>query len=185
MKLIARFKANLIVDDLQEPNHLIKFIGITFIFLGVLYSLNIVRLNSMVIICITISGVFFILADICQHYSNEYSKKKALKTQKRINIVSRYKLFKFIFLFLATITLLIGPYIYPIINKNILDTLATSLSFIAIGLTIVKISLDNNRKMSDFHLSIIEDFEKVLYEVEKTTPNDVTNTQNTTKEEAH
>lgn len=50
-----------------ESVSIIKFIGISFIVLGIGSTINLVELTSMAIFGFSTSGIFFILSDVAKH----------------------------------------------------------------------------------------------------------------------
>ena len=154
----------LVLDEQSEANRIIKFIGIVFIILAFLYSTNFLKLTTLAIICISLSGIFFILADILEHFYDDQSKKKAIDYKARYKRMGYLKLGKSVFHFFAITTLVVGPYIDIISNEKYMSSISTTLSLLAIGLTIFKIGLDNSRKNLDSKAQLLDEIAEILEE---------------------
>lgn len=157
----------LTLDNLNDSNRIIKFIGIVFIFIGGLAFSNKLILNNLILTSIALSGIFFIAADFCEYYSIDIDSKKAISDNVRNKKRRKFVLGKVILHFLAIFTLIIGPYLNLNANTIFLDTLSDSLSLIAIGLTVLKIGMDNSKKKQDKDLQMIEEISKVFKATEE------------------
>lgn len=148
----------------KEAHYQLSFIGLSFIILGIIYSLDIVTLNQMTIIGLTIAGIFFILGDFCQHFIDNYAynSKKVRAKEDCTRIQNRWKVCKFICLFLAILSLIIAPYIKLNVDVDKLEILSTSFSLIAIGLTILNVSLYNNRKLESLYEDLADAYTESL-----------------------
>lgn len=107
----------------------------------------------MTIIGLTLAGIFFILGDFCQHFIDTYAydSKKVRTYENCTRIQNKWKGVKFICLLLAILSLIIAPYINLKVSIHTLQNLSTSLSLVAIGLTIFNVSLYNNRKLESLY----------------------------------
>lgn len=155
-----------IVDELNESNLLVGFIGAIFLILGFGYILGLVHLSSLSILSFSLSGIFFILSDLAIYKAEDWKLKKAFGN-KRFKKVRFFKALKYICLFFGVLLLIGGPYLNIEIEEHFLDVLGTSCAFIAIGLTVIKISLDNTRKNFNLYLSIADETEEIYKELEK------------------
>ncbi|MEK4245291.1 hypothetical protein MKZ20_08100 [Psychrobacillus sp. FSL K6-2684] len=162
MKIKNWIKKRLIGFDLSEPHNLLTFIGVSFIVLGIIYFFGIVKLSQMTVIGITLSGIFFVLGDICQHFIDSYELKKALDLKHRMLIQDRWKLCKLLCLLIAILSLIIAPYIQLNVSQKALGIFGTSLTLIAIGFTIINVSLYNHRKLNSFHAQLADEFYKSM-----------------------
>lgn len=70
------FKILLVTDELSEANRIIKFLGISFVILACFYILGFVRLSTTILICISLSGIFFIIGDIFEYFCKVQHQKK-------------------------------------------------------------------------------------------------------------
>ena len=73
------------IDELNDSNRIIKFVGIVFIITGVLAFTNIVILNDLVLASLSLSGIFFIVADFFEYIIKDIEKKIAIPTIDRCN----------------------------------------------------------------------------------------------------
>lgn len=155
-----------IVDELNGSNLLVKYIGAIFLILGLGYILGLVKLSSLAILSFSLSGIFFILSDLAIYKAEDWKLKKALGNKRFIKVRS-FMALKHICLFLGVLLLIGGPYLNVEIEEHFLDTLGTSCAFIAIGLTVIKIGLDNTRKHFDMYSSIADETTEIYEELEK------------------
>ncbi|QED46978.1 hypothetical protein [Cytobacillus dafuensis] len=154
------------VDELNESNLLVKFIGVIFLILGFGYIFGLVHLSSLAIFSFSLSGIFFILSDLSKYMAEEWEIKKALGNE-RYKKVRFFKGLRYTCLFFGVLLLIGGPYLKTVLDEQSLDILGTACAFIVIGLTVIKISLDNTRKHYDMYDSIINETTEILKEVEK------------------
>lgn len=73
--------------------------------------------------------------------------------------------------FLAIATLLIGPYLNIDFEMFFMDTLSKTLSLLAIGLTVLKIGLDNSMKKIDYEDQLLEETSELAQEIENNQKN--------------
>lgn len=159
---IQRFMSIIAIDELSEANRIIKFIGIAFIVLSFLYISGYVRLSSIIIICISASGIFFIIGDIFEYCCKVQQTKKAIKWKIRHRKIGCYRLAKIICHFLAIFSLIIAPYITINLTLDLLNKVSNTLSILAIGLTVFKIGLDNSIKKSEFDAKLADEIYEVM-----------------------
>ncbi|GEM_PF-5189484 len=120
---------------LSEINFIVIMIGITFITIGLSSLFGIIVINSMFVLAISLSGTFFVVADIVQYLSDNYSSNRkvvrSLQALKSINLACS------IFFLLAL----------PFLNIQLenAEILATAFSIIAVGLTIINLSLNHKK----------------------------------------
>lgn len=160
------FKTLLAIDELNEANRIIKFLGISFVILAFLYILGFVKLSTTILICISLSGIFFIIGDIFEYFCKVQHQKKAINIGIRYKKIGYFKLVKMVCQFSAIISLIIAPYITTNLTPMTLTKFGNTLSMIAIGLTVFKIGLDNSMKKSEFEEMITDEFSRVANEYE-------------------
>lgn len=150
--------------EVKEAHYQLSFIGLSFIILGIIYSFDIVSLSQMTIIGLTLAGIFFILGDFCQHFIDTYAydSKKVRTYENCTRIQNKWKGCKFICLLLAIVSLIIAPYIKLNVSIDKLETLSTSFSLVAIGLTIFNVSLYNNRKLESLYEDLADAYTESL-----------------------
>lgn len=117
----------------KEMTTIILTIGITFVLLGVFYSLKEISISSTFIFSIAISGFLFIVSDLLKIFSNFQD------SSTNNNIASWVDLFRITCLVGSILTLIGFPYILT--PSDIIENLATGFSIITIGLTIVNIAI--------------------------------------------
>lgn len=154
-------------DELNDSNRLIQFIGIVFIILALLNFTNFFILNSLTLISISLSGIFFILADFCEYYNELEEKKEAIPYSVRKVKIRIYRMTKAIFHFFAILALIIGPYLSLEIDTNMLDKLSTFFSLLAIGLTVLKIGKDHAKKNLYAQKQLMDEVNEVFKTLEK------------------
>ncbi|WP_318615303.1 hypothetical protein [Sporosarcina sp. YIM B06819] len=162
------FRVLLVVDELSEANRIIKFLGLSFIILAFFYLLGLVKLSAIIIICISLSGIFFIIGDIFEHFCKVQFAKKAIDARIINNRIGHLKLFKLGCQFSAIISLIVAPYLTLTLADSMLNKVSNTLAMLAIGLTVFKIGLDNSMKKSEFEDMLIEELSKLAEET--TTP---------------
>lgn len=151
------FRTLLVVDELSESNRIIKFLGLSFIILSCLYLLGYVNVSTIILICISLSGIFFIIGDIFEHFCKVQNQKKAIDITIRYKNISYLKIAKLSCQFLAIISLIIAPYVVIDLTLVTLSKVSNMLSILAIGLTIFKIGLDNSMKKAEFEEMITDE----------------------------
>lgn len=144
-----------------ESVSLIKFIGLSFVILGISSILDVVDLNPMAIFSFSASGILFILSDFAKYYTKEWDSKKALGI-KRMKKVKFYRFLNVIFLFCGIFLLIGGPYLKLNFLTPYLEKLGPTLAFIAIGLTVLKIGLENDQQHMDTISEIINEVEEII-----------------------
>lgn len=149
-----------------ESVSLIKFIGISFIILGMGAITPAVDLTTMAIFSFSISGIFFVLSDIAKHYREEWDAKKALGTERMFK-VKIYHFLNVVFLFAGIFFLICGPFVKLDILIPHIEKIGPALAFIAIGLTIMKIGLENEKKNTDMMVEITDEVSEVIQDYEK------------------
>lgn len=155
-----------IIDDLSESNLIVQFIGIILLLLGMGYLFDLVSLSPLAVFSFSLSGVFFILSDIFRHKAEVWEAKKALEV--RFKYIRYYKSARSVSIFISVLILISGPYVKEFaFIEPYLDKLGTSTAFIAIGLTVFKIGLDNSKKRIDFYEAIANDVDDLYKELEK------------------
>lgn len=167
MKFIKKLIARVTVDELGEPNILIKFIGITFIIFGIMFTFDLILITPQFLMCIAIAGVLFVFSDISQYYYDNYTRRVDLTDTHRYWAKSTWKISKFISLFFTIFSLIAGPYIILPFSDSTVEKSATIITVIAIGLTIFNVSLNNTKKRLELYESIATDFEELYKEYEK------------------
>ncbi|MGD2198209.1 hypothetical protein [Lysinibacillus fusiformis] len=167
MKFIKKQIAKIMVDELSEPNVLVKFIGLTFIVFGVMFIFDLISISNQFLMCIALAGVFFVISDISQHYYDSYSTKKALPIKHRFRVRLLCKVLKFVSLFFAIFSIVAGPYILLPFTNSSIEKFATTITVLAIGLTIFNISLNNTKKQLEFYESIANDYENLYQELQE------------------
>ncbi|WP_068982851.1 hypothetical protein [Lysinibacillus xylanilyticus] len=150
--------------EVKEAHYQLSFIGLSFVILGIIHSFDIVTLSQMTIIGLTISGIFFVLGDFCQHFIDNYAynPKKVIAYKDCTRIQNRWKVCKFFCLLIAILSLIIAPYIKLNVSVDKLEVLSTSLSLVAIGLTILNVSLYNNRKLESLYEDLADSYAESL-----------------------
>ncbi|MCS5501943.1 hypothetical protein NY607_12480 [Lysinibacillus sp. A4] len=143
---------------LSEINFIVIMIGVTFMIIGISSIFGITVINSMFVLAISLSGTFFVLADIVQYLSDTYSSNNS-------KVIKSLKFFKSISLALSILSLLTLPFL-NIQVKNA-EILATAFSIIAIGLTIINLSLNNKRMQNEILERVITGWEKSDEQTEK------------------
>ena len=118
----------------------------------------------MTIIGLTLAGIFFLFGEFCQHFIDTYAydSKKVRTYENCTRIQNKWKVVKFICLLLAILSLIIAPYIKLKASIHTLENLSTSLSLIAIGLTIFNVSLYNNRKLESLYEELADAYTESL-----------------------
>ncbi|MBX8942594.1 hypothetical protein [Lysinibacillus sp. K60] len=143
---------------LSEINFIVIMIGVTFMIIGISSIFGITVINSMFVLAISLSGTFFVLADIVQYLSDTYSSNNS-------KVIKCLQFFKSISLALSILSLLTLPFL-NIQVKNA-EILATAFSIIAIGLTIINLSLNNKRMQNEILERVITGWEKSDEQTEK------------------
>lgn len=154
------------LDKLNDSNRIISFIGFVFIFMAALNFSGQLILNNLILISISLSGISFVGAEFCDYFIKKIDMKKATPFNIRARKKKKYNLLKIIFHFLAVSTLIIGPYLNINLNYNFLEQLSNSLPLIAIGLTVLKIGLDNSLKKQSNELKMMTEIGEVFKELE-------------------
>lgn len=167
MKVVKKIIARITVDELGEPNILIKFIGVTFILFGLLFIFDLISINSQFLMCIAFAGASFVFSDISQYYYESYARRVNLTDKQSYRAKSICKTSKFVALFFAIFSLLAGPYILLPFTNSSIEKMATIITVIAIGFTIYNVSLNNTKKRLDFYERLTTDFEQLHNEYEK------------------
>jgi hypothetical protein len=137
-------------ERLSEINFIVIMIGVTFMIIGISSIFGITVINSMFVLAISLSGTFFVLADIVQHLSDTYPPNN--------KVIKYLQVFKSISLACSILSLLTLPFL-NIQVKNA-EILATAFSIIAIGLTIINLSLNNKRIQNEILERVITGWEK-------------------------
>lgn len=157
----------LTMSKLKDSHKLILFIGYSFIILAILSFMNIIILDLSTIIFISLSGILFILADFFEYYGVKISEKVNPQKKAVVDNIQIILLCKSALNFFAILFLILGSYIKLNLSESVLNNLSTALALIAIGLTIIKISLDNTKTNSDFGESILTEIGKAMEVAEK------------------
>lgn len=171
MKFFKKLIAMIMIDELSEPNVLVKFIGLTFIVFGIMFAFDFISISAQFLMCIAFAGVFFVISDISQHYNDSYSKKAALNLKHRNRVSLFCTVLKFVSLFFAIFSIVAGPYILLPFTTQTMEKFATTITVLAIGLTIFNISLNNTKKQLEFYEGIATDYEKLCQDLEETKKN--------------
>lgn len=166
-KRFKTFMALITLDELSEANRIIKFIGIAFILLSLLYILGFVKLSTIIIICISASGIFFIIGDIFEHCCKVQHTKKAIDLSIRYKKIGYFRLAKITCHFLAILSLIIAPYITINLTLEVLSKVSNALSMLAIGLTVFKIGLDNSMKKSEAEAKLADEMYQIMTQIDK------------------
>ncbi|MFJ7736378.1 hypothetical protein ACIQ2D_08540 [Lysinibacillus sp. NPDC097287] len=132
------------IKRLSELNFIVIMIGITFIIIGLSSLFGITAINSMFVLAISLSGTFFVSADIVQYLSDTNSSKRT--------VVRSLQALKSISLACSILSLLTLPFLN--IQLENAEILATAFSIIAVGLTIINLSL-NHKKIQNATLGMI------------------------------
>lgn len=156
-----RYLALVILDKSGDSNRIVKMIGFVFMVLGILIISNKVIVTELGITSITLSGIFFILTDFSEFFILRIETKKAIDASIRYKKERKYIVLKIIFLSLAVLTLLIGPYINLKINSIFLNKVNKSLSLMAIGLTVFKIGIDNSMEQLNEKIQIVDEVNEI------------------------
>lgn len=128
-------------NNQQKPIHesflMVYSIGITFLLTATLYLAGIVSLNSHFFLAVTLSGFFFVLADMLFFVINY------LTPQKRVNrlLIKYSQPTRTISLFLSFFVLITVPYISLPNYFFDIQVLSEYFALLTIGLTILNISL--------------------------------------------
>ena len=132
-----------------ELNFVVIMIGIAFILIGFSSLFGIVKLNSLFALAIALSGTFFVISDIIQYFIDKYSSNGY--TYSILNALKK------VALAFSILSLLAIPYLnFQFKNPELL---ATAFSIIAIGLTIVNLSLNQKRGQEEAHERMISGLE--------------------------
>lgn len=138
------------IKRLSEINFIVIMIGITFIIIGLSSLFGITVINSMFVLAISLSGTFFVFADIVQYLLDTYSSNRivvrSLQALKSINLAC------------SILSLLALPFLN--IQLENAEILATAFSIIAIGLTIINLSLNHKKIQNAIIDRIISGWEK-------------------------
>lgn len=135
----------------KEMTAMIVSIGITFVFLGVIYSTKGISISSTFIFSIAISGLLFIVADLIKIFLDRHDPSTYNK------IASLVDFFRDTCLIGSVFTLISFPYLFT--PSDMMENLATGFSIITIGLTIVTIAFKNffeNREELNYVFELAE-----------------------------
>lgn len=141
-------------ERISELNFVVIMIGITFILIGVISIFGFTKLDSMFTLAIALSGAFFVISDIIQYFIdlNNSSRKTDV-----LNI------FKKIILACSILSLLAIPFLNIQLKNS--EILATAFSIIAIGLTIVNLSLNHKKVQEEAHERMISGWEDSVEQI--------------------
>lgn len=134
--------------------------------LGIGSIINFVELTPIAIFSFSISGIFFILSDVSKHYVDKWDSKKALGESRMIK-VKLYHFSNVIFLFLGILFLICGPFLKLNGITSYLEKLGETLALVAIGLTIYKVGLENEKKNIEMISQVADEFEEIIERYEK------------------
>ncbi|MFB1082476.1 hypothetical protein [Jeotgalibacillus sp. JSM ZJ347] len=166
-KFLNKLSRNIhLVEQIENNSVLIRFIGIAFLLLGIGYLLEVVELTSIALVSFSLSGMFYILSDFFKYYCEDWDAKRALG-KDRLKWVRLYRFLWYVSLFIGTIMLIGGPYLIINIDVQLLEIAGPAIAFITIGLTVIKISLDNRKDRLDTMEGVVDDVTKILNELEE------------------
>lgn len=136
-------------ERIAELNFVVIVIGITFILIGFISIFGFTKLDSMFALAIALSGAFFVISDIIQYFID--LNNSSSKTNDVLNITKK------IILACSILSLLAIPFLNIQLKNS--EILATAFSIIAIGLTIVNLSLNHKKVQEEAHERMISGWE--------------------------
>lgn len=147
-----------------------KYLGISFLLVGILRLFNLVPTGSIFLLCISLSAFFLIITDLISLWTEDIPKTKDKhKIWKLLHLVNNSLYFAAIF---SSIGL---PFIYQGFNLNVYPPLTDALSIFGIGLAIYIIGVRSEKMV---RIVLKGELRSMFDEIAKTKNNELNSPEN-------
>lgn len=150
------------MTELSEANSYLKYIGLVFMIIGILYIFDLVDLNNLTIVSFSFAGILFVIKDFIEFRLLQLNKKFKVDRLK----IGLLKFLNEFLIFIALIALILVPFLEFDFLSELADKLSIAFTFIAIGLTIFRLGFHYEEKLTDFYSKLADETVEIFNEFE-------------------